>query len=264
MIMRDILNVYSPITLDEMSGISLMNRTDTKFVTGIERVRELLFMAKNDYFVQQTGGMRILSYYSVYFDTKTFDMYVAHQNGKLNRQKIRIRSYVDSGDNFLEVKTKNNRGQTDKKRIPVDAFDPFKPQYNIIFSGDVYDDKPNCVDFLKEYLYYSPVTLKESLEIRFDRITLVNKKKTERLTIDMNLNFLNTYTGITKSLEKLAVIELKRDGLVYSPVLEMLRTLRILPMGFSKYCIGSAITNLALKRNRILTKLRQIEKISVV
>ena len=88
-----------------MSGISLMNRTDTKFVAGIERVRELLFMAKNDYFVQQTGGMRILSYYSVYFDTKTFDMYVAHQNGKLNRQKIRIRSYVDSGDNFLEVKT---------------------------------------------------------------------------------------------------------------------------------------------------------------
>ena len=101
------MNVYSPITLDEMSGISLMNRTDTKFVAGIERVRELLFMAKNDYFVQQTGGMRILSYYSVYFDTKTFDMYVAHQNDKLNRQKIRIRSYVDSGDNFLEVKTKN-------------------------------------------------------------------------------------------------------------------------------------------------------------
>ena len=112
-----------------MSGISLMNRTDTKFVAGIERVRELLFMAKNDYFVQQTGGMRILSYYSVYFDTKTFDMYVAHQNGKLNRQKIRIRSYVDSGDNFLEVKTKNNRGRTDKKRIPVDTFDPSKPQY---------------------------------------------------------------------------------------------------------------------------------------
>ena len=182
-----------------MSGISLMNRTDTKFVAGIERVRELLFMAKNDYFVQQTGGMRILSYYSVYFDTKTFDMYVAHQNGKLNRQKIRIRSYVDSGDNFLEVKTKNNRGRTDKKRIPVDTFDPSKPQYNIIFSDDIHDDKPNCVDFLKEYLHCSPATLKESLEIRFDRITLVNKKKTERLTIDMNLNFFNTSTGIIKS-----------------------------------------------------------------
>lgn len=261
--MRDILNVYSPITLDEMSGISLMNRTDTKFVAGIERVRELLFMAKNDYFVQQTGGMRILSYYSVYFDTKAFDMYVTHQNGKLNRQKIRIRSYVDSGDNFLEVKTKNNRGRTDKKRIPVDAFDPSKPQYDLIFSGGGHNDEPDCVGFLKEYLHYSPAALKESLEVRFDRITLVNKKKTERLTIDMNLHFSNTSTGIMKSLEKLAVIELKRDGLVHSPVLEMLRALRILPMGFSKYCIGSAITNRALKRNRILPKLRQIEKISV-
>lgn len=261
--MRDVLNTYSPITLDEMSGIRLLNRTDTKFVTVDHMVRKLLLMAKNDYFVQQTGGMRILSYYSVYFDTRTFDMYIAHQNGKLNRQKIRIRSYIDSGDNFLEVKTKNNCGRTEKKRIPVHGFDSSKPKYDILFSDGEYNNESDYIGFLEEYLHYAPAALKESLEIRFDRITLVNKNKTERLTIDMNLNFFNLSTGITKSLGKLVVIELKRDGLVYSPVLEMLRTLRILPMRFSKYCIGSAITNRALKRNRILPKLRQVEKMSI-
>lgn len=31
--MTDILSLYDSITLGEMSGIRLMNRTDTKFVT---------------------------------------------------------------------------------------------------------------------------------------------------------------------------------------------------------------------------------------
>ena len=41
----------------------------------------------------------------------------------------------------------------------------------------------------------------------------------------------------------LVIVELKRDGLCYSPVLEMLRVLRVFPHGFSKYCMGSALTN---------------------
>ena len=37
--MDSIIRTYSPITLDEMSGIKLMNRTDTKFVTTVERLQ---------------------------------------------------------------------------------------------------------------------------------------------------------------------------------------------------------------------------------
>ena len=40
--MIDILSHYEPITLDEMSGIRLMNRTDTKFVTTKPMLRQLL------------------------------------------------------------------------------------------------------------------------------------------------------------------------------------------------------------------------------
>jgi hypothetical protein len=59
----------------------------------------------------------------------------------------------------------------------------------------------------------------------------------------------------------LVIIELKRDGLVYSPVLEMLRQLRIHPHGFSKYCMGSALTNSELRINRFKRKLIEINKI---
>ena len=57
------------------------------------------------------------------------------------------------------------------------------------------------------------------------------------------------------------IIELKRDGLVYSPVLNMLRQLRIHPHGFSKYCMGSALTNPQLSVNRFKCKLIEINKI---
>ena len=101
----------------------------------------------------------------------------------------------------------------------------------------------------------------EQLENRFDRITLVNKGKTERLTIDTNLRFHNIVTDSYRFMDGAVIIELKRDGNVPSPILRMLRDLRIKPHGFSKYCIGSAFTNEALHRNRIKPKMHDIEKI---
>ena len=42
---------------------------------------------------------------------------------------------------------------------------------------------------------------------------------------------------------------------------EMLRELRIKPSGFSKYCIGSALTNPKLKRNRFKPRFKKIDKL---
>ena len=93
--------------------------------------------------------------------------------------------------------------------------------------------------FLSEYLHYDIETLIPSLQNSFDRVTLVNKEKTERLTIDTHLTFHNLVTGVDRMMHPLVIVELKRDGLCYSPVLAMLRELRVFPHGFSKYCIGS-------------------------
>ena len=258
--MDDIIRKYDPICLDEMSGIKLMNRTDTKFVTTVDRLKLLLMRARDDYRAQEVDGKRIASYYTAYFDTPDNNMYVVHQNGHVGRQKLRIRSYMDSGLNFLEVKTKNNHGRTKKKRVDMVGFDPMHPDHGIRFMRQ--DDQYRLYDeFLRKHLRYDPTELSEHLENNFHRITLVNKAKTERLTIDLDLKFHNLKTDRRADLTGLVIIELKRDGLQPSPILGMLRELRIKPSGFSKYCMGSALTNPSLKRNNFKERLRLVERL---
>ena len=257
--MESIIRTYHPISLDEMSGIKLMNRTDTKFVTTVDRLKLLLMLAKDDYRIQDSDGVRNAHYYTAYFDTPDNNMYVVHQNGHAGRQKLRIRSYVEAGLNFLEVKTKNNHGRTRKKRVDMVGFDPINPDHGIRFLRQ--DMQYRSYDeFLRKHLRYDPAILSEQLENSFHRVTLVNKAKTERLTIDTDLRFHNMVTGKDADLTGLAIIELKRDGLQPSPILGMLRELRIKPSGFSKYCMGSALTNPSLKRNNFKERLRMVER----
>lgn len=259
--MTDILTNYQPITLEEMSGIRLMNRTDTKFVTNIATLRKLLKLAVWQYRAQEIEGKRQARYYTMYFDTPDMQMYTCHHSGHANRQKLRIRSYVDSGLNFLEVKTKNNHKCTRKKRTTMFDFDPLAPARNIAF--DSHDDNFKEYDsFLRENLWYKPEIMEEAIENRFNRITLVNNNKTERLTIDTDLCFHNIHTGNDCSLPELAIIELKRDGLVPSPILSLLNELRIKPLGFSKYCIGTALTNPDIRQNRFKQRLHALGKLA--
>lgn len=41
-------------------------------------------------------------------------MYRMHHCGKKVREKIRVRTYLDTNDTFLEIKNKNNHGRTKK------------------------------------------------------------------------------------------------------------------------------------------------------
>lgn len=243
-----------------MSGIKLMNRTDTKFVTSERMLYELLKLAHNHYYAQQIDDERIARYFTAYFDTAENDMYIMHQNGHLNRQKVRIRSYVDSHLDFLEVKTKDNHGRTKKKRVAMHDFDATHPQHDIVFRKQ--DDNFIAYDsFLTEHLRFAPESLTQQLENNFNRITLVNKARTERLTIDTSLRFSNLVTGIKRDLTGIAIIELKRDGLQPSPILDLLLTLRIKPCGFSKYCMGQAFTSPNLKQNRFKPRMRLVERL---
>ncbi len=243
--MNALIQKFHPISLEEMDGIKLMNRTDTKFVTSIAKLNELLQMAGEEYRVQEIDGKRNMSYATIYFDSRDYAFYNAHHDGHASRQKVRVRSYVDSHLSFLEVKTKDNHGKTHKSRIAASSL-----------------EEEGAIDFLRRNLRLDPRLLEQKIANSFRRITLVNKKKTERLTIDTNLEFKNLTTGVQRSLPQLAIIELKRDGLQPSPVLAMLRELRIHPSGFSKYCIGEALTNPDLRINRMKPRLQRLMKIS--
>ena len=244
--MDDLLQQFPPISLSEMSSVKLMNRTDTKFLTTVSGLCELLQMAQEDYYVQEIDGHRVAEYQTTYFDTTGHDMFYEHQHGHANRQKLRFRSYVSSNLLFMEVKTKNNHGRTKKKRIAVD---------------DLNLQDAVKADFLGRHLRYAAGPLIPVVRNRFKRITLVNRAKTERLTIDLCVNFYGMQTGRDCDMGPLVIIELKRDGLGFSPVLAMLRELRIHPHGFSKYCFGLALTTPGLRLNRLKPKMVEVRKI---
>jgi len=244
--MNALLNTFAPITLAEMKSVRLMNRVDTKFVTTLPRLMQLLEMAKGEYFVQEIDGERNSAYTTLYYDTPRLDMYIMHHNGCLGRQKVRVRQYVDSNLTFLEVKNKNNHRRTRKKRITVTGFDITGEQQR---------------EFLKPLCWWDVDTLQPALRNWFNRITLVNKAKTERVTIDTGLRFHNCMSGLDKSLDQVVIIELKRDGNKPSPLLAMLRDLHIHPYGFSKYCMGTALSNPSVKKNRLKPKLHYVERL---
>jgi hypothetical protein len=112
-----LLEKLPPISLAEMKDIKLMNRIDKKYLATIEQLQQLLVLAQGKYMVQQIEGKRYNRYHTIYLDTPDEEMYTMHHNGRLVRQKIRVRTYLDSGDTFLEVKNKNNHGRTKKKRM---------------------------------------------------------------------------------------------------------------------------------------------------
>ena len=115
--LNSIVENIQPITLDQMDGVKLMNRIDTKFICAFSQLPAILDELGDGYKVLEIDGCRIHPYKTGYYDTKSFFMYGAHQNGKLNRYKVRKREYVISNQHFLEVKFKNNKGRTIKNRV---------------------------------------------------------------------------------------------------------------------------------------------------
>ena len=95
---------FKKITLEEMNAVSLMKRTDTKYIVNVNFLAPILEDLQKEYQVLEIDNRRIMNYSSVYFDTPEFKFYFDHHNGKVNRTKIRQRKYVDSELTFLEIK----------------------------------------------------------------------------------------------------------------------------------------------------------------
>lgn len=239
------------ISLDEMKSVKLMNRTDTKFVAPRCALAQILKRAtKMEYMVQYTTGV-LNSYSTIYYDTLGLEMYTMHHNRKLCRQKVRSRTYIESEISFLEIKNKNNRGRTKKIRISVPDTDTTQIKENA-----------EAVEFIEKNTKYVFSDLRPSLTTEFSRITLVNKEKTERITIDLNVNFHNFIHNNDGNLNDIIIIELKQDGQYVSTMRQILRDLRIMPFKISKYCVGTALTNPDAKSNRFKKKIILLKKIA--
>jgi hypothetical protein len=244
-----------------MEAVKLMNRIDTKYAVPMAVLPAILKAAQADYFIQEIDGLRIATYDTMYYDTAELDMYIRHHDRQLVREKIRVRQYVDSHLTFLEIKRKNNKGRTKKKRIVVPGFDITAQTPSVLKHKRREDEALTVEQFIDTKSRYRWDTITPHLWTKFNRITLVNKAKTERLTIDMNLVWENVVSGEKKTYPELVIVELKRDGNVPSRMTDIMLDQRMHPFKISKYCIGTALTTPGIKANRFKKKIRLIEKL---
>ena len=238
------------ITLDQMRSVKLMNRIDTKYVLSYDEVLQLIeAAADNNYYVQVIDGVRACRYNTLYYDTAEREMFILHHNRKLCRQKLRTRTYVESGITFFEIKNKSNRGRTKKRRTEIDpsAFTSFATS------------EP-ARRLLDENSRYTADSVAPALATRFTRITLVNPTLSERITIDLELSYEDIRSHTMASIERMAIVEIKSDGNIESLTKRLLRDMRIMPLKVSKYCLGTTLTVEGIKNNRFKEKIRIIEK----
>lgn len=234
---------FEPVTLEAISQIPITGRRDTKFVLPAEQLIPVLQAFKPHYKALFISDRCILNYYTHYFDTPGFEMYTAHHNGKLKRFKVRKRTYQATQDTFLEVKIKKNNGRHLKLRLPSTPFSGL-----------------DQADFIRAHTGYEPLHLASTVEMTYDRITLMASKGTERVTIDLNLVFFNKTDRFP--MEKLMIIEVKQLSPGKTEALNVLESLDARPCSVSKYCLGVNHLYPHLKKNKFKQLLIQLNNLN--
>jgi len=239
-----ILSGFDPVTLEETSGVKLMNRIDNKFWFRVDRLGQLLEQLIPLYDVLEVNGKRLIKYRTIYFDTNADQMYLHHHNGFRDRYKVRRRKYETSEKGFLEIKRKNNKQRTIKIRKEVPFHEgPLTAEEN---------------EFIEQHYALELIQDEPVLFNSFHRFTLIDKKKNERCTIDLRLTIKNA--DEEQSLNELAILEIKRGNLTESsPLMQIIKELKIRNKGLSKYCTGRALLEPDLKHNRFKPRLLNLK-----
>ena len=243
---QNLLNDFQTVSLDDLDRVRLLDRQDTKFIFNQIDLPHILEKIKPFYKILEINNDRVYTYDTTYFDTDDFLFYVQHHNGSRNRFKVRFRRYSSNKKSFFEIKIKNNKDRTIKKRLNVDEI-----------NKDLGDQER---DLVSKITGLSANQLTPKLVLEFSRITLTDNNFNERLTIDANLSAKNGTSN--KLFDQLIIAEIKQNK--YNPksdFIRILRNLKIQEMRFSKYCMGLLHVNKNLKYNRFKPRLIQIDKI---
>ncbi|MEI6748624.1 MAG: polyphosphate polymerase domain-containing protein [Bacteroidota bacterium] len=213
---------FTPISLEEMDRVKLLDRIDTKYVFNQDMLENYMLAIVGQYKILSIDGKLVHPYETLYYDTPDYSLYRMHHNGRQNRFKLRFRKYLNSNISFFEIKKKTNTHRTIKKRVSVE------------------DILETLNDPLKEFIAnHTPDTTRTyvpSLRVYFNRITLVNIFANERLTIDTDLRY--TINGHEKCIEKMVIAEVKQEKHNVSPFQQLMLKKRLRGNYISKYCMG--------------------------
>jgi hypothetical protein len=245
-IIKNCLIPFQRVSLADLDKVKLMNRTDLKFIMHLEQLPAVLAAIQHEYSILEIKGETIFNYDNTYFDTPDDHMFIYHHNGRANRFKVRVRNYVESDLNFLEIKRKNNKKRTIKERITKLVFVPHFTESELVF--------------IDEIIPFSGQELEPKLRSYFSRFTMVNSQFTERVTVDLAPGFGTSEKNIV--LNNLVIIEVKQSkSSDPALIIRVLQELKIHQQGFSKYCVGRALLEDNIKKNRFKPLLLKIKKL---
>ena len=223
---NNVLSRIKPYGLKDLKDANLMDRVDSKFLMPLSDLAGILNELQGSYRVLEINGNRVSNYKNQYYDTQPLKFYHDHHDGNLNRFKVRHRQYVDTKTSFLEVKHKDDEGRTNKTRINITE-------------EQLHD--PEAQDFVLDSVGIPMEEMNVSQYSGYQRIALANEATAERLTIDFNLWYALEVEETIK-LPNICILELKQaKKSTDSPFYSIKDSSNILPLSFSKYCIGCAL-----------------------
>ena len=232
---------------------SLQTRLDRKYLVPECLVPGLLGQFRDSVLVLQIDRHRRFGYRTVYFDTTDATSYLATTRRRRLRYKVRTRIYLDSGDCFLEVKTKDGRGRTVKTRTPYPLRD-----------ADRLTDEARA--FLADELagrLADPEAdierLAPALSTHYQRATLFLPDDAARVTIDTDL-VAREHGGQVLHLDGQAIVETK-SGRAASAMDRALWRAGHRPIKVSKFATCLAALDPSLPASKWRPALRRIQAV---
>ena len=248
-LIAECLPYFRPIDLAALNAkAAMLERIDQKYICPADRLRPAFATFTEHFDMLEIGGHRAFTYATRYFDSPDARAYHDHHQGRRKRCKVRVRHYVEAGQTWLEVKLKDRRDMTVKKRLRLEAMvDSLDARAMAFVEGEwraLYG-----TDF---GLPLAPV-----LDMTYRRMTLVAKRGGERMTVDTGLTFATT-GGDVAVPDRMFVLETKSaTGRGLADAILRQHHLHPTPR-VSKYCVGMAATAQVSRRNRFLPALRRL------
>lgn len=213
------------IGLDELlEHAELQTRQDRKYLLDPPSLAALERALPADTAVLEIAGRRRFGYRSEYYDTPELTGYHAAVRARRRRFKVRLRTYLDSGRQHWEVKTRGPRGATVKHRFPVRTPEPLV----------------ELPDALRWAGLWSGLAagLAPVLTTTYTRRTLFLPSTGSRVTVDTDLGW-RTPDGRRFDRPGLVIVETK-SARAAGPVDRLLWSLGHRPRTVSKYGTGLA------------------------
>lgn len=241
---------FAPIDLEALNAkAAMLERLDNKYIVDAAILRRVVSTLARRFDILEIDGKRAFTYETCYFDDASRHSYFDHHQGRRKRIKVRTRKYCDVRQCFLEIKLKDKRGRTVKKRLAYDA-----GKYGALDERAWTYIRDTYRAFYHEEFRH---VISRVLDIRYVRVTLVAKEGDERMTIDNRLQF-HAGGAVLSAADDLFIIETKSAN-GHGIADRILRQCHQHPAKHcSKYCAGTALTASGTKHNNFRPVLRKL------